>query len=244
MNTMRFCLVTLGIASLVLLQPTAQQSKPQSAQQVLDRMAQAAGLTQAAKIRSWQLTGTIQYPQQGLQAKFESFYKAPNKYLAKINIPQIGEIQQGYDGKVAWEKNPMTGLRELKGAELAQMRQSAEAGAANDFRKMLRNPQLAGEAKVGNRNAIVIKAQSTVGGPMTLYIDSQRYLPLRVDMETATPQGKISTTSLMEDYRRVDGVMYPFTVRQSTANIQAILKLERVRHNVSISDAIFRKPKS
>jgi hypothetical protein len=32
----------------------------------------------------------------------------------------VGEIQQGYDGKVGWEKNPMTGLRELQGAELAQ----------------------------------------------------------------------------------------------------------------------------
>jgi hypothetical protein len=38
--------------------------------------------------------------------------------------------------------------------------------------------------------------------------------------------------------------MYPFTTRQSTAGIEAVIKTERVRHNVSINDAVFRKPKN
>jgi hypothetical protein len=38
--------------------------------------------------------------------------------------------------------------------------------------------------------------------------------------------------------------MYPFTTRQSTAGIEAMIKTERIRHNVPIDDAIFRKPKN
>ena len=80
--------------------------------------------------------------------------------------------------------------------------------------------------------------------PVKVYIDVQRYLTLRMDMEIATPQGKLNTATFYEDYRRVDGVMYPFTTRQSTAGIEAVIKTERVRHNVSINDAVFRKPKN
>jgi hypothetical protein len=45
--------------------------------------------------------------------------------------------------------------------------------------------------------------------PIKVYIDTQRYLTLRMDMEIATPQGKLNTATFYEDYRRVDGVMYP-----------------------------------
>ena len=237
-------MLVLGVTCLTALQPIAQQARPQNAQQVLDRAAQAMGLANASKIRTVQITGTISYPMQGMQGRYEAFYKSPNKLLLKVNIQGIGEIQQGFDGKVGWEKNPITGLRELQGAELAQVRWSAESGASNDLRKMLRNPKLVGQEKVGNRNAFVITAQTTVGMPIKVYIDTQRYLLLRMDMEIATPQGKLNTTSFFEDYRRVDGVVYPFTTRQSTAGIEAVVKTERVRHNVPLSDAIFRKPKN
>jgi hypothetical protein len=65
-----------------------------------------------------------------------------------------------------------------------------------------------------------------------------------MDLEAATPQGKLNIVFRFEDYRRIDGVMYAFTTRQSTAGIEAVQKIERVRHNVPIDDAIFRKPKT
>ena len=244
MGTLRFGILVLGVACLTVLQPIAQQARPQNAQQVLDRAAQAMGLANAAKIRTVQMTGTISYPAQGMQGRYEAFYKAPNKTLLKATIQGIGEIQQGFDGKVGWEKSPITGLRELKDAELAQMRWSAEMGASNDLRKTLRNPRLIGQEKVGNRDTFVITAQTTVGTSIKVYIDMQRYLTLRMDMEIATPQGKLNTSTFLENYRRVDGIMYPFTIRQSTAGIEAVMRIERVRHNVPLSDAIFRKPKN
>lgn len=244
MRTLRFGILVLGVVGWTVLQPAAQQSRPQNAQQVLGRMAQAMGIDKASKIRSAQITGTLSYPTQGIQGSYEAFYKAPNKMLVKLNIQGIGEIQQGYDGKVGWEKNPLTGLRELQGAELAQMRMSAQMGANNDLRKTLRNPKLAGQEKVGNRNAFVITAQTTAGAPIKVYIDTQRYLPLRMDMEVATPQGKLKASIYFEDYRRVDGIMYPFITRQSTAGIESVIRTKRVRYNVPINDAIFRKPKN
>ncbi|MCX7992682.1 MAG: hypothetical protein N2651_03320, partial [Fimbriimonadales bacterium] len=153
MKTMRFWVIALGIVSLITLQPTAQQAKPQNAQQVLDRMAQAMGFAQAAKFRTIQITGVIQSPTRGDVGRLELFYKLPDKYLSRMNIPDFGEIQTGYDGKVGWEKNPITGLRQLQGAELEQVRRSATMGAGNDVRKIVRNPRLQGQDKVGNRNA-------------------------------------------------------------------------------------------
>jgi len=117
-------------------------------------------------------------------------------------------------------------------------------GVGNDLRKQIRNPKMVGQAKVGDRNAFVIGARFVTGGAVKAYIDTQRYLLLRMDMEVATPQGRLNVSSYFEDYRRIDGIMYPFTTRQSTAGVEAVQKIERVRHDVPIDDALFRKPKS
>lgn len=244
MKTMRFWAIALGVVSLMSLQPTAQQAKPQNAQQVLDRMAQTMGMAQATKFRTIQVIGAMEYPAQGIRGRYEAFYKKPNKFLLRMSIPNVADIQQGYDGKVGWEKNTMTGLRQLQGAELEQIRQSATMGAGNDVRKMLRNPRLQGQEKVGNRDAFVIIAQFTTGSPVKIFVDAQRYLLLRMDMEVATPQGKLNTSMFFEDYRKVDGVMYAFTTRQSTANLQAVIRIERVRHNAPINDSVFQMPKN
>ena len=45
-------------------------------------------------------------------------------------------------------------------------------------------------------------------------------------------------------YRKVDGVMMPFTIRQSTADDELIFHFEDIRTNVPIDDSRFTKPTS
>lgn len=100
-KTLRCGIVVLGVVCLTVLQPIAQQARPQNAQQVLARMAQAMGLAQAAKIRTVQMSGTISYPAQGMQGRYEAFYKSPNKTLIRVTIQGLGEVQQGMTARSA-----------------------------------------------------------------------------------------------------------------------------------------------
>jgi hypothetical protein len=81
MRTLRFGMLVLGVACLTALQPIAQQARPQNAQQVLDRMAQAMGLANAAKIRTVQVTGTVSYPAQGIQGRYRSLLQVAQQIL-------------------------------------------------------------------------------------------------------------------------------------------------------------------
>ncbi|MDW8356252.1 MAG: hypothetical protein RMK57_17265, partial [Bryobacterales bacterium] len=72
----------------------------------------------------------------------------------------------------------------------------------------------------------------------------QRYLLLRMDIQAATPQGSINVATFFDDYRKVDRIMYAFTTRQLASGVESVIRVERVRHNTPIDDAIFRKPKN
>ncbi len=238
----RLPILGLMVLSLVSIDLTAQRNL--TAEQILDRMTQESASKQAVqKIRSIRTRGTVAYPAMNMQGTIEVNFKKPNRFLVKMNVQGLGEIMQGYDGKVGWERSPLTGLREIKGAELEQIRLNSDPLGSYEWRKLLKNPRLAGTAKVGNRNAHVIEATSIGGASMKYYIDTQNFRLLRIDMPVITQQGSLPATTYFEDYRRVDGILYPFTTRQTAAGVEAVIRLTEVKHNVSMSDSIFRKPK-
>jgi zinc protease len=99
-----------------------------------------------------------------------------------------------------------------------------------------------GKDKVGDKEVYVVEATPTEGSPHKLYFDTQSGLMLRTDREADTPQGKMPFEIYMEDYREVDGVKMPFTVRQVAPAISFTIKVDEVKHNVPVDDAKFNKP--
>ena len=46
-----------------------------------------------------------------------------------------------------------------------------------------------------------------------------------------------------EDFRPVDGVKRPFTVRQVTSMFSAVIQFSEIKQNVAIDDGVFKMPK-
>lgn len=234
----------LGIAVLTaMLLSASVVAQRLTAEQILDKAESVAGGAKIRTLKSLYIKGVFQAPAQKLSGTIEIHFKAPNKVLVRQTIPGVLEQTSGFDGKVGWEKTNMTGLRELKGRELEQLKSAANLTSVGNWRKQYRNPKLRGVQKLGNHEVYVIDLTTTHGTKATLYIDTREFLVHRDDSEVVTPRGSLMATSLLEDYRRVDGIMYPFCVRQQVSGMESVIYLQQVRHNIPVSDALFRKPK-
>jgi zinc protease len=214
-----------------------------TADQILDKFVQAIGGKAAVeKVTSRVSKGTFEIPAMGAGGPIEMYAKAPNKNLVIINIPGFGTVQQGYNGAVAWAQEPTSGLRELSGGELVSAKREAEFYADIKFKEMYPKMTVKGKDKVGDKEVYVIEATPSEGSPAQLYFDTQTGLLLRSDREAETPQGKMHVETYLEDYREVDGIKMPFTVKQVTPAISFTIKVEEVKHNVPVEDTKFNKP--
>jgi hypothetical protein len=229
--------------------PEANEAKAAAADptvdQILDKYVQALGGRQAIeKITSRMAKGTFEVTTMGIKGEVEIYSKAPNKILTIQNISGIGEVRDGYDGRVAWSQNPMLGLREKSGAELASTERSADIHAALKTKQRYSKLELKGKEKVGARETYLILATPVQGSPVKMYFDLQTGLLARTDIEFEGPQGQIHIETTLEDYREVDGMKIPFTTRQESSVASAVIKLTEVKHNVALDDAKFNKPSS
>src|SRR6266540_3117454 len=146
------------------------------------------------------------------------------------------------DGATGWDSNPMTGLRELSGVELAQIKRDSDFYPELNYKKHYTKLEVKGKEKVGSYETYVIEATSPEGSVEKLYFDVNTGLLVRHDGETENPQGKFTMETYLEDYKVVDGVKIPHTVKRVTPAMTMVTKFTEVKNNVEIDDAKFNKP--
>lgn len=229
--------------ALAAFSPAFAQDKTPTADQILDKYYQAIGGKAAVeKLNSRVSKGTLELPAMGISGSLEGYAKAPNKNITIISLEGVGEFKQGFTGTEAWSLNPMEGMKTLSGDELDTAKRDADFYSNIKIKENFPKLEVKGTEKVGDKTAYVIVGTPAKGAPEKFYFDTQSGLLLRRDSERQTGQGLFHIEATMEDYKDVDGVKIPFTVKQSNEAQSFVIKFSEIKHNVPVDDAKFNKP--
>ena len=170
-------------------------------------------------------------------------YQAPpNKFYMHTTLAQ-GEFERGFDGQVGWEKSPR-GVRRLDPIEVWRMGNSINLWGNLNFKQYTRL-RTQGRDKVGDRDAYVILASRSDTDVERLYFDVETGLLLRRVTYLRTMVGIIPEQFDFEDYRDVDGVKLPFTIRVSSTeagNPVATRTFSEMKLNAPGDESKFKMP--
>ncbi|HEV8485510.1 MAG TPA: hypothetical protein VGV87_18345 [Blastocatellia bacterium] len=240
-------LVLLGaISALAQAKPDADK-KPAApmptVDQVMENFVKAIGGKEAGmKVTSRVQKGTLEIAAMGVNAPIELYAKAPNKSLFFLDVPSYGIIQEGFDGTAAWAQEPQGGLRDKTGAELAETKLDGQFYKNLRLKELYSKLELSGVESVGGRDAYVIVCTPTGGSPEKFYFDKENGLLVRHDFERESPMGRSPTQQFLTDYKEVDGMKVPHTIRNIGAMGEMTIKFTEIKQNVPIDDAKFNKP--
>ena len=261
----KLTIIALSLVAVVagMAHSAQQKSKPEqeganapastpTVDQILDNYVQAIGGKAAfEKLKTRVMKGTWENLTTTRVSPIEIYAKSPNKRV-EIFIAGDYDSSRGFNGAVGWSLNMTeTGFRELSGHGLAAEKREAEFHREIKLREIYPRLTLAGKERVGDREAYVIEATPAEGDTEKLYFDVQTGLLIRRDGTIEAPKDgripvesliKIPVESYFEDYREIDGVKLPFTVRHSLPGVRTIIRYKEIKHNTPIEDAKFNKP--
>lgn len=228
-----------GILFAVTMAGHAQQAgELPSVDQIIEKYVAASGGKAAVEKHSSRVSkGSVEVATFGVTGTMELYAKAPNKQFSRSEFEGYGQVLQGFDGKVAWSKTPDAGLREISGAELERVKSSADFHAVTHLKDRYTKMSVAGQGKAGDRPAYIVDAESA-SGTDKLYFDTETGLLARSESRNA--EGPVTIS--LQDYKEVEGVKLPHTIRQETEQLSLVIKLAQVQHDVAVDDAIFAKP--
>jgi outer membrane lipoprotein-sorting protein len=236
-------MVVSALAQAAAQKPDAKAEALPTADQVVEKYIKASGGKDALeKCTSRVSKGTLEVPAFSVGGPLETYAKAPNKAFFKADIQGFGVVQQGYDGKTAWSQDPQSGLRELAGAELSDTKLSSEFNKTVKFKEFYPKISVKSKEKVGDHEAYLVEASPKEGASEKWYFDVQSGLPIRIDVERHGPEGAVAISQYFDNYKMVDGLNLPFSIRQERPDFAIVLKFEEIKNNVSVDDAKFAKP--
>ena len=174
----------------------------------------------------------------------ETFQKAPDKYLVIITAPD-GVVQQGFNGTVGWTKTA-TEQTEMNVAQVGRMRRQGDLYRDLKLKERYSAARVVGQERIGDREAYVVEAKSLDNKSEKLFFEVSTGLLLRRTVFTEIRLGLDPEQTDYEDYRNVDGVLLPFTVKTSFLDDNhygTTRTLIEVKHNIQIDDKKFESPK-
>ena len=216
-----------------------------TAEQILAKYIAAVGGKDAgAKFKTTVMKGTIERVE-GRNASLEVTLKQPDKYLITQTAPQ-SVTAMGVNGDSAWVKNS-EGSRKLSGRTLEQSRRTVAVYYSPI--KVMEQPaqmKVLGTEKIGDLEAYVVAVVVDPNKTRRFFFDVQKGLLLRELTTTRTMLSPLPEQIDFEDYRDVDGIKLPFTIRTSDADrySPATRRFTEIRHNIAVDDAIFNLPTS
>lgn len=214
------------------------QTAPSAAELFKKYAAALGGEDAAKKITSRTFKGTVELKPVGVEGTFETYQKASDKSFLTMNLPGLGDILDGFNGKEGWSQDPMSGLRVKEGEELEQTKQAADFYYEFNLAKYYPEATVTGTEKVNEMDAYVVKADADT----ILYFDVNTGLLVRSDKTMISPQGKVQAQTYQSNYQEVDGVKVPFDIKQSVMGMEFVMKTTEAKSNVEIEDTKFNKP--
>lgn len=236
----------LGIAILPLVggeAAPAQDSEPTTAEQILDRYVEVTGGEEAYQaLETERMTASVEVVGTDLEGQFESFRKAPDRYLRKDSVGSAGETVRGTDGTTAWEVNPTFGPRLLEGVEKAQFVREAAFNNLLKWRALYRSVERTGEQNVGGEACHVVVQTPETGGPETTWYGKESGLMRKTALTAETVAGPMEVELTFDDYKEFGGVKLPTSILMSVMGTEIRITIQEVEHNVEIPDATFAPP--
>ncbi len=245
MRVTRFALVAVFLAWAPIV-------SAQTVDEVIEKSITAMGGRAAMeKIKTRSMTGTLALstPAGDIPGTVEVQNAAPNKMrtVIKADLSAFGAgqllVDQRFDGTTGFMINSMQGDQPITGNQLENMKANSFPHPFLDYKAKGVKVTLTGKEKVGDRDAFVVVFEPSTGSPIRQFIDAESFLPVRSMVKITTPQtGELEQTADSSDFRDVDGVKVPFSLRLTNAMQSITMTFTKAENNVALDDKLFSKP--
>jgi hypothetical protein len=226
---MRLPFVLAWIALLPALGPLPTRAQEPGAlpkaESVLAHYIDATGGKAAyEKFKSRTITGTIEIPGANITGKIQIFQAAPNRIAIVTEVGPAGQTIRATDGKSAWEISSVTGERLLDGAEKDDFLRNATFNEELHVKELYEKAECVGIEDVEGKPAYKIVLTAKTGKSESNYYDKTSRLLVKETTTTKSPMGEITVETFSSDYKRVDGLLFPFKATQKALGQQVVVR--------------------
>ncbi len=235
------------LLSLGLMATAPTWAQDATLDEVIDGFVQTIGGKDAMdSVTSAKADGTMVF-QGGLEAPFTiEFQPTENRMRLDFEFQGMTAVN-AFDGEAGWAIQPFLGKttpEPMSQDELKQAKDQADFfGPLVDYAAKGHKPELVGKTSIEGTEAYHIKLTKANGDVENWYLDSEYYLPFRVDAKADIQGQQVETSTTYGDYKEVGDMVFAhaITVEFGAAGSQTIV-INNMELNVELDEKRFFMP--
>lgn len=237
----------IGMATLMVFLASMLMAPPASGlpsgEKLFEAYVDALGGEKAAdKLETRVTKGSMKMPAMGLEGSMIAYSARPNKQVMIINLPGMGEMKSGTDGKVCWESAMMTGPRIKEGVERDLVLREALFEGLWGWKNIFSKVECVAEEETDGVACYKVVATPIAGQDEMYYFNKETGLIHKTVAVMESEMGEVPVEAFYSDYTEVDGIKIPFTLRQMVMGNEIFLITESVEHNIDLAADRFALP--
>ena len=221
----------------------AEGSLP-SVEQLLANYESALGGKDGIKKITSRISKGVAVDAQGHESPLEIVQENPDKYMVSVTMREGMYFTHALNGATGWMSSPR-GTRELPADEIAEMKQEAALFPITRLQELSSKLHVSKKDTIDGAPVYCLSAPVDEKTTEKYYLDSANGLLLRTVVVTETFIGNIPDQTDYADYKSIDGVKIPFTVRISEVDPHdsSIHRFSSIEQNGTIDEQKFEMPK-
>lgn len=214
-----------------------------SGRAVIDRYIEVAGGKDAfLKHKSVLLKGKTEVAGKDIGGSMTLATAKPNKMVLIVDLAGI-PIKTGFDGKVGWQVNPLTGPSIMEGGELRDVSRQADFFSIMHDDKDFKSIENLGKTNFEGEECYKIKLAYPDGGDITEFYSVKTGLQKGFMGSQESSLGTITATSVNEEHKKFGDVLLPSRVTQKMAGagLAQTMVVDSVEFD-NVPDSMFEPP--
>lgn len=233
-NIVAMTMTQAGVATNLPRLPDAEPAQIKSAAEIEAMMRAHHGLDRLASLSNVRMTGTFRMVNQGLRGKFEALCADMKQFRVSMDLGVFGHIQMGIMGETCWSESAFQPYEELLGEQQDSVRLQHPLALFLPWSEFETVRVLPDAELNGVRTHTVELARGRTKRVISLDAESGQIVK-EVAMVPVPGIGRLSTETLLADYREVGGVLMPFHIEtQNDLSGRTVIVLDTVDVNVSL----------
>jgi hypothetical protein len=235
-------LVSVSLFATGQTSASAQAPLPTGRQVIASHIEAIGGAAAWKAIKSMRATGTFSLPAQAMSGTLDLMTARPALMRLRITLEGVGKIDSGYNGKVGWTIDPISGPAVLAGRELSEMADDSFFDALLYGEEFVKEFTPVAREDFGRTPAIKVKVTMQSGTEQFDYFDAATGLLLGFEGTRATPMGNVPTTEILSNYKPFGKVKLPTTVKQRALGFETEITIAAVEFDTVPADAFDLPP--
>jgi outer membrane lipoprotein-sorting protein len=222
-------------------------AQAQTADEIINKHIEARGGKDKIKaVQTERITGKMVLGQ-GMEAPVTMEMARPNKMRMEFTLQGMTGIQ-AYDGSSGWSVMPFMGKTDpekMSDEEVKQAEDQADMdGPLIDYKEKGHQVEYVGKEDVEGTPAYKLKVTKKNGDVVNVYIDADSYMDIRETGKVKARGQEIENQTTYGDFKKVDGLVFPFSIEQKPQGAPAgmMLTISKVEVNPTVDASRFAMP--